>query len=752
MGAELLSSKVVVQEETPRIRSIEGVPTSVGLMVGITEKGPIGVATLVTSDAEFQRIFGGDIADGVARQCVRGFYQNGGRDLWFVRTVHYTTISNPASKTSVQGSLTLNTAATAPSSGKVTGSAVGPFALVSGDDLDVDIDAGGPATATFTAAAAARTAGPAAPYALANGQTLTVNVNGTGVQTVTFLTGEFVDITNATAAEVAAVLAAKLSGVTIDLNGGKPRITTDRKGTSASLDVTGGTANAALGFTTGVLNGTGNVANIDAVSVAEIKTIVELAVAGCTVTDVGGKVRITSNATGTGSKVQVMASSTADDELGLDNALHSGLSGVAVPTLQVDGKYDGTYANDITILIQPATNTLRADWFNLVVLDDGVVVERWPNLSMDDAATNFAETLINDATNGSNWIEVTDLDANPANPDAERPADSPGTPPVAFGPLTGGNDGLAGIVDNDYIGDESAKNGIRAFDLVDNGTLLFIPDRPTFAVQAAMITYAEITRSMSIFCVLDPPVGYDREAIVTYVETTAGLENLSEFGAFYWPQVKVLNPDKTVFGNDDNIIVPPSGHIAGMYRRTDASRTGGIYEPPAGVEKGVLAGITGLETDSVNEEATRDFVAPHRINPICKLPGWPIAVDDSMTLKGGGNFPSVSERRGVIYIEQSVKNGIQFARQRNNDAGLRDEVARTITAFLVGEMRKGAFRTKNPATAFFVDVSAAINPPSEVFAGRLNARVGLCTQKPARFVILTFSQDTRALEEELARR
>jgi hypothetical protein len=157
-----------------------------------------------------------------------------------------------------------------------------------------------------------------------------------------------------------------------------------------------------------------------------------------------------------------------------------------------------------------------------------------------------------------------------------------------------------------------------------------------------------------------------------------------------------------------------------------------------------------VEDEAVFEEAVRDFVAIHRVNPITKLRGFPIALDDSMVLKGGGNFPSISERRGVIFIEQSLKDGMQFARQRNNDEQLRDEMDRTTTGFLITQMQVGAFRTKDPETAFFVDTSEALNPPSQVFANKVNQRVGLATQKPSRFVILSFSQDTRALDEELA--
>jgi hypothetical protein len=118
--------------------------------------------------------------------------------------------------------------------------------------------------------------------------------------------------------------------------------------------------------------------------------------------------------------------------------------------------------------------------------------------------------------------------------------------------------------------------------------------------------------------------------------------------------------------------------------------------------------------------------------------------------KGDGNFPYVAERRGVIFIERSLKDGLQFARHKNNTEGLRAQVRRTITAFLLTQMNNGAFRSREPAKAFFVDVSDQLNTPSVIFAGKLIARVGLATNKPAEFIVLRISQDTRALEAELA--
>ncbi len=150
------------------------------------------------------------------------------------------------------------------------------------------------------------------------------------------------------------------------------------------------------------------------------------------------------------------------------------------------------------------------------------------------------------------------------------------------------------------------------------------------------------------------------------------------------------------------------------------------------------------------EETKRDLVYPKRINPLTTGPGLPRYIDGSRTLKSSGNFPYVAERRGVIYIERSLKQGLQFARHKNNTEGLRAQVRRTITAFLITQMNNGAFRSREPAKAFFVDVSDKLNTPSVIFAGKLLACIGLATNKPAEFIVLSISQDTRALEAELA--
>ncbi len=742
--AQLLSAKVIVEEEAPRLRSIPALNTAVAAFIGITERGPVNEATLVTSFDEYVNVFGGFTVNSDLSLAIQGFFQNGGTTAYIVRTVHFTDIASPATKTSVAATINLLTAAGAPSSGTVTGTVQQNFDMEPADTLIINVDAGGNVTATFDATAGAETsAGGGAPFALVDLQTLTLTLDGGGVQTVTFNTAEFVAIGAATAAEVAAVINSEISGGFAGVSGAQVVITSDRRGTGSDVTITGGTANAVLGFPTTPNPGTGDVSDIDAVTGAEVKTVVEADIPGLTVTvETGGEITITSNTTGPSSSIAVDATSTLDTVLGIDNATHSGNTGAAGNTLQVDGKTDGVYANLIKIIIDPATSG-DSDEFNLLVEDDGLVVETFPNLSMDDLAVNFVETLVNDPANGSLLIAVTDLDSTAADP---RPA--VGT--SAF--MSGGNDGLSGLVDVDFVGSEAGGTGFHAFDQIQDLTLLVVPGRATSAVHNAMITYCDTFRNKTMFAVMDPPEGETAASMVTYQVTTAALFQLSEHGAIYWPRIKILNPSEAVFGKtaDNQLVVPPSGHIAGVYSRTDGQTLGGVYKAPAGPERGVINGLLGFETDEVKDEKKRDLLYPKRINPITVIPGSPRHIDGSRTLKGNGNFPSIPERRGVTFIETSLINGLQFLKHGPNTEQTRATANRTVTAFLLAQMRNGAFASGDPATAFFVDTSEKLNTPNVVNSGQMIIRIGLAMAVPAEFIIIKVTKDTRAIDEELA--
>lgn len=742
MGNELLASKISIIETEPKVRNIVGASTSVASAVGVTERGPVGSRVKVTSPEEFDNTFGGVTADAFdLPMAVRAFFAEGGSEIYVTRTVHFTDITNAASATSNAATIDFVTAALGASAGAVLGTVAETYSLVDGDTLTVNVDAGGDLTATFNVTAGSQQSVNAETYALSDGQTLLIAVDGGSAQTVTFNTAEFGAIGAATAAEVAAVINGEATGVQTTAPGGDVLITSDLLGTGSSIEITGGTASAAFAFPAGAASGTGDAADSTAVTVAELKILIEGDIAGLTVSDSGGAVLVTSNTTGASSSIGVNATSTLDTKLGLSNATNFGAAAGAVSTLRANGKTDGTYGNSVSVEIANATSG-EADEFNMLVYESGVLAEVFPNVSMTDTDTNYVETVVNDTESGSVLVAMVDLDAARTAP-SDRPVNTTST-------LAGGDDGLSSLDDNDFIGSSISKVGIRSFDEQTGIALLMVPGRATASVHSAMVTYCELTRAGSIFPVLDPPAGLSTAQMITYVKTTANLKELSEFGAVYWPRILVDNPDKALFGSGRTVTVAPAGHICGMYARTDGARPGGVYEAPAGVETGRLLTMRGVENKEVNDELKRDLLYPELINPIVSIDGLPNHVDGVRTLKSGGNFPTIGERRGVIFIEESLRSGylpFKFKKIKNSTL---QALTRTSTAFLVTQTRNDAFASDIPAEAFYVDFSAALNPATVAFQRKIIGRIGLATGKPAEFIQVFVSADTRALDAELA--
>ena len=731
MSAQLLASKVVVVEEEPRVRGIPAVPTSIAGAVGLTERGPIGVAVLCSSLEEYETRFGGFTPDSDLALAAMGFFENGGTQLWVVRTVHYGDVQDPATATAVRGWAELTAGAADPTPAEVLGVPVPRVFVQDGDTLVLTIDGGAPVTATVVATPAERVSVGTFPTSFAGGEVLEIQVMGMA-QTATF------DAADQSVEEVAARMNEQLQLVSVTVDAGQIRVRTDLGGTDVVLEVTGGDANTVLAFPVGPVSGAGNVALSSEVTPDEIAAIVASDIPGVVAEVLEGALRLRTGSTGLTATLQVMPASTLDEPFGLDNDVHTGSDGGSAIALRAEGKDPGAYANRLELEVRPPTNG-EVDAFDLAVIEDGVFRELFANLTMTPGEPSYVEAVVNDERDGSVLVRVVDQGLA-------------GAPPLdlQIAALTGGDDGLAGLDDNDFIGSEVGKTGLYALDTIQDLSLLLVPGRSTAAVHNAMVGYCETVRDGLVFAILDPPAGLGATGIIDYVTITAGLGSLTEHAAIYWPRVKVLNPSRSVFGSADQIVVAPSGILAGVFARTDGARPGGVYDPPAGIDKGRMFGVLGFETDEVLEERKRDLVYPKRINPLTTGPGLPRYIDGSRTLKGDGNFPYVAERRGVSFIERSLLDGLQFARHKNNTEALRAQVRRTITSFLLIQMNNGAFRSREPEKAFFVDVSEALNTPTVVFSGKLIARVGLATNKPAEFIILRISQDTRALEAELA--
>jgi phage tail sheath protein FI len=85
MPATLSYPGVYVQEIPSGVRTITGVPTAVAAFIGRAARGPVNVATTITSYADYERTFGGLAPYSNMSFAIRDFFTNGGGQAVVVR-------------------------------------------------------------------------------------------------------------------------------------------------------------------------------------------------------------------------------------------------------------------------------------------------------------------------------------------------------------------------------------------------------------------------------------------------------------------------------------------------------------------------------------------------------------------------------------------------------------------------------------------------------------------------------------------
>ncbi|MCH8837259.1 MAG: phage tail sheath subtilisin-like domain-containing protein [Candidatus Marinimicrobia bacterium] len=323
--------------------------TSIAGIQGVTTKGPINERKLLTNEAQFTQEFGRPrVADYAVHAAIQ--YLKAGRQLIFVRV---------AGTDQAKGSVGLSDAGgPVATPGFIVGTEVAPFDFLTTLAITADVETrdligavdGNPNDTAAFSGTRARRAGSGLSITDLTALTLILKIDGGANQTITFtgaesVVGDVINTINATLVGAAAVL------VTTEVD-----IISDTFGTGSSVEVVGGTALAQIGHSTGTSSGAGDVVSLAAVTVAEVKTVVEAAWisgSGVTVTDVASAVKITSDTTGASSSIQVDATSDVESVLGFDVILHSGAAaGAILQTTTLTALTDGTWSDDLKVRVR----------------------------------------------------------------------------------------------------------------------------------------------------------------------------------------------------------------------------------------------------------------------------------------------------------------------------------------------------------------------------------------------------------------
>lgn len=248
------------------------------------------------------------------------------------------------------------------------------------------------------------------------------------------------------------------------------------------------------------------------------------------------------------------------------------------------------------------------------------------------------------------------------------------------------------------------------------------------AVQIALINHCEGQKDR--MAILDAPPGMNPQQVLEW-RTNAGYDSM--FATLYYPHIRIANPLSRPTNDLPKVItVPPSGHLAGLWARTDGI---GVWKAPANE---VLRGALDLEYQMTTGE--QEILNPVGINAIRAFGVRGIRVWGARTTSSDPLWRYLNVRRLFNYIEDSLLGGTQWVVFEPNDANLWARARRTVNAFLLGLWRQGAMVGATPDQGFYVKCDEETNPRESVDEGRVTIEIGVAAVKPAEFVVIRIGQ------------
>lgn len=409
------------------------------------------------------------------------------------------------------------------------------------------------------------------------------------------------------------------------------------------------------------------------------------------------------------------------------------------PEAQSDGSLDvkvleGTPRPPEDPETEPPVDT--GEFFSVVISREGEDLERYDHLTMNSDVEPEVGTYVVTALWNSEYVIAADL-SQVGQPLARRPSDGQYelSPPPAVPTLERFSRDVQGVRDD--------RTGVQGICEIDEITMLACPDLMR-VFEAGLMNLDQVHGIMELMVslcenaqpnpanrmvVLDTPP--DKVKPQHVVQWLSEFNRRSMYAALYYPWIKVPNPRNA----GRPILVPPCGHVMGVWSRTDETR--GVYKAPANETP---RGVLGLAYETNFRE--QELLNPLGINCIRTFPNRGIRIWGARTLvePDKTEWRYISVRRLISYIEKSIELGTQWVVFEPNDEDLWARVRRSVSNFLERLWREGALFGSSPEEAFFVKCDGEINTPDTMILGRLYVEVGICPVRPAEFVVFRISQ------------
>jgi Bacteriophage tail sheath protein len=414
--------------------------------------------------------------------------------------------------------------------------------------------------------------------------------------------------------------------------------------------------------------------------------------------------------------VRVHKTAGADDTASL--ALGSGSSEVLLHAVS-PGAWGSKLTAEIDDQVSDPTDTTL---FNLTVTDTGTnTVELFRNVSFAPGSARRYDLVLageSSLVRADTTLATAPQSAFPVTATATNGGDGD---PIDSTVFTGGTL-------------RAQKHGLYALETADLVNLIVIPPYTSSGeidagVMTDAIAYAAERRAMMI---IDPPAAW-----TTVDNAVTGAESFlsSPNAAVYFPQLQEADPAR----GGQLGTVAPSGAIAGVFARTDASR--GVWKAPAGLGA-TVAGAQALSVALSDAEIGR--LNPLGVNCLRSSPGAGITVWGARTRNGDDRLADqwkyLPVRRTALFLEESLFRGTQWVVFEPNDAPLWAAIRLNVGAFMSTLFRQGSFAGTTPREAFFVKCDAETTTQTDIDNGIVNIVVGFAPLKPAEFVVIVLTQ------------
>ena len=274
------------------------------------------------------------------------------------------------------------------------------------------------------------------------------------------------------------------------------------------------------------------------------------------------------------------------------------------------------------------------------------------------------------------------------------------------------------------------KESLEALAPVDDLDLVAVPDGMTLRLPNQQLdrdAVIRVQRAVLKHCATHG----DRLAILAALpgQSTQSVKNQREQitanqkeplnGALYYPWLK----------NAEGRLVPPCGHVAGIFARRDRDR--GVFKAPANEE---IRDTLDLEVSVDN--VIQAQLNPEGINCLRAFPGRGIRVWGARTLSRDANWRYVSVRRLFLTLGRWLERNLSWATFEPNSPQLWVRIQREVSAYLTQLWQAGALQGQTPEQAFYVKCDAETNPPEGREAGQVVTEIGLAAGSPAEFIIV----------------